>query len=125
MKKAIGFATLVLILLAMVTGAIIAQENSRPWVDENGVWDMSKVPTTQGVVDSSGTQVGVVMTEDLLGDVHPLPVYSVDDHTLRVGSVGSKGYWALGESEPECDGCYTVIETVDDDGNTSTETIYD
>ena len=126
MKKAIGFATLILILSALVTGAVMAaQEDDRPWVDENGIWDMSKVPATQGVVNSTGEQVGVIMTDDLFNDVDPLPVYSLEDHTLQIGFVGSKGYWANGESEPECDGCYTVIEHVDEDGNVSTETIYD
>ncbi len=120
MKKLVAVIVVLVAAAALVTGAAIAaQKNDRPWVGENGVWDMSQAPETQTVVDSTGIVVGVAMTEDVLGDegVYPHPVYSLDDHSVQVGWLGRHGYWAIGQPEAWCAGCTSRTESLGENGS--------
>ncbi len=90
--------------------------NARPWVDANGMVDVTKMPPREGVVDHTGAHVGFVETRHTHGDefVYPHPVVDADGDL--VGHIGENGFWPLGEEEPVIEDAYTVIEEYDADG---------
>ena len=87
--------------------------NARPWVDANGIVDVTKMPALQGVVDHTGAHVGFVETRHTHGDefVYPYPV--IDEDGNLVGHIGENGFWPLGTEEPFIADAYTVIEEYD------------
>ncbi len=94
--------------------AVYADENRPVWVDENGVWDNSLLPSTFDVLDHAGAVVGQVETRHYGTELYPLPVIDSDDNL--VGHVGENGFWRVGEEEPFIEGAFTVIEEFGADG---------
>ena len=121
----------VLIVAVLITGTVVIADSGdtphRPqWENENGIVDVSKLPATMQVLDSTGAVVGTVSTDYMkTGDrTGQLIVTGPDGQT--VGHIGHKGFWASGNPEPVTEGGYTVIEVHDDsDVQVSVETIYD
>ena len=121
-------AVVILVVAALATGAVAAQglDTRPPWENEDGIWDMSKLPETEDVLDRSGAVIGTVATKYYFEDeeTYPLPVLGPDG-TL-VGHLGESGFWALGDPEPVIRDAYTIIEAYDESGNLiSKETIYE
>lgn len=126
MRIKITVAATLLVIAALATGVVVASGGDArpPWENEDGIWDMSRLPATEEVVDHTGAVVGTVKTEHYLTDQYPLPVFGPDGQV--VGQIGRKGYWASGESEPNAQGGFTVIKTFDEsDEETSSQTISD
>ena len=113
-KKLVSIIVVVAAATALLTGAALAAQNDRPWIGNDGAVDTAKMPDAQQVVDSTGTVVGVVRTEDVFGDdeVYPHPVYSLDDHNLQVGWLGQHGYWAIGQQKAWCTDCVSRVESI-------------
>ena len=115
MKNKITIAAAVVVVVAvMVAGVVAAQvvDTRPPWENEDGIWDMSQLPDAEGVVDSTGTFVGVVETRHYETDLYPLPVLGPNGEL--VGHLGENGFWALGEPEPlPQEDAYTVVEEFD------------
>ena len=90
--------------------------DARPWVDANGMVDVTKMPRLEGVADHTGALVGYVETRHTYGDefVYPQPVIDADGNL--VGHIGENGFWALGTEEPVIEDAYTVVEEYDADG---------
>ena len=118
-------AVLVLGVLAAIAGvaatggqesfdAVYTEENRPVWVDENGIWDNSLLPSTFDVLDHTGAVVGQVETTHYGTELYPLPV--IDSDGNLVGHVGENGFWRVGEEEPFIEGAFTVIEEFDADG---------
>ena len=104
--------------------AVYTEENRSAWVDENGIWDNSLLPSTFDVLDHTGAVVGQVETKHYGTELYPLPV--IDSDGNLVGHVGENGFWRVGEEEPFIEGAFTVIEEFDDSGELiSSRTIYD
>lgn len=117
MGKKIGIATgLMLAVVIVAAGVVAAQgvDTRPPWENEDGIWDMSKLPATESVVDSTGTVVGTVETRFYEEDVYPLPVNGPDGQL--VGHLGENGFWALGEPEPVIEGAYGTVKGYDENG---------
>ena len=120
-NKSILTATLLIAVCALVAGAMAMGGGDDdyvprpPWEDENGVWDVSKLPPTMEVLDHTGAVVGVSKTSEDLAGVYPLPVYGPDGEV--VGHLGENGYWALDEEEPIIEDSVTTIE--ESDGSTT------
>ena len=111
-------AALMLVVAVVATGVVAAQgvDTRPPWENEDGIWDMSKLPATEPVIDSAGAVVGTVSTKYYFEDeeTYPLPVIGPDGEL--VGHLGRYGFWALGEPEPVIEGAYGVIEGFDENG---------
>ncbi len=122
MKRLILITVLVAIAsAATATGILMAQTPSEddwmrglPHQHEDGTWDPEWFP----VGNDTGAIVGVAKTADMFGDsdVYPMPVYDEDNPSVQIGWVGKSGYYTIGESEPWCQGCKSVIEEIGSDG---------
>ena len=114
LKKLIPIAATFVVTAIVVTIAILGAESMaqdrEPGLPYNvdGTWTPEYFP----VSDSEGNTVGVVKSADAFGeeDVHPHPVYSLDNHDVQVGWVGEHGYWALGGPKAWCTACIRVHE---------------
>ena len=129
MKNKITIAAAVVVVVAvMVAGVVAAQvvDTRPPWENEDGIWDMSQLPPTLGVVDSTGEYVGTIPSDyKITGDTGLQPVTGPNGEL--VGHFGPGGFRALGEPEPlPQEDAYTVVEEFDASGDLiSTRTIYD
>ena len=94
--------------------AVYTEENRSAWVDENGIWDNSLLPSTFDVLDHTGAVVGQVETKHYGTELYPLPV--IDSDGNLVGHVGENGFWRVGEEEPFIEGAFTVIKEWGPDG---------
>ena len=121
-NKIILTATLAIAVCVLVAGAIAIGGGDddyvprSPWEGENGIIDESKIPPTEGVVDRTGTVVGVTKLADELAEIYPVPVYNGPDGEL-IGHIGENGYWALDEEEPIIEDSVTTVE--ESDGSTT------
>ena len=102
-------AAVLLVTVVLVSGVVAANSSAGrlPWVDEDGIGDMSKYPAIQEVLDRTGAVVGTVETK-YLETSQKIPVTGADGQI--VGHFGPDGYWALGESKPVIEGKVTIVE---------------
>ena len=107
------------VIVTVPTGANDDTPGRLPWVGEDGIVDESLYPDTIGVVDSTGQVVGTVETRLLdADDFEQVPVK--DSNGVIVGYFGTKGYWAMGESEPDRTGTVTIKEYADPESDQPT-----
>ena len=108
-------AAVVVVVAVMVAGVVAAQavDTRPPWENEDGIWDMSQLPPTLGVVDSTGEYVGTIPSDyKITGDTGLQPVTGPNGEL--VGHFGPGGFRALGEPEPlPQEDAYTVVEEFD------------
>ena len=108
-------AAIVVVVAVMVAGVVAAQavDTRPPWENEDGIWDMSQLPPTLGVVDSTGEYVGTIPSDyKITGHTGLQPVTGPNGDL--VGHFGPGGFRALGEPEPlPQEDAYTVIEEFD------------
>ena len=129
MRIKVTITAAVLVLALLVAGAVVIADTGdtsrRPaWENEDGIGDMSKLPPTRPVLDSTGTFVGNVETRHYETDTYPLPVLGPDGQVI--GHLGGNGFWRLGEPEPVVEIPYTVVEEFDESGKrTAHRLVYD
>jgi len=120
LKKLIPIATTfaitaVLVAVLMMNNQTTAQDTDLglPY-NADGTW----IPEYFPVNDDDGNVVGVVRSEDTFGeeDVHPHPVYDVDNTDVQVGWLGEYGYYGLHDEPPWCLKCMRVSEGEGPDG---------
>ncbi len=119
LKKILPIAATFVVTAIVVTAVVLAGESMAQDRDpglpynDNGTWTPEYFP----VSDSGGNTVGVVRSADTFGeeDVHPHPVYSLEDNTRQIGSLGEHGYWAIGGPRPWCTGC--IDQTISEGPN--------
>ena len=118
MRIRFTIAAAVLVVAIVVAGVVAAQgiDTRPPWENEDGIWDMSQLSPTLGVVDSTGEYVGTIPSDyKFTGDTGLQPVTGPAGDL--VGHFGPGGFWALGEPEPlPQEDAYSVIEEFDDAG---------
>ena len=90
----------------LVSGVVLANSGGDrlPWMNEDGIGDMSQYPMVQSVVNRTGEVVGTVGTIETkyLGTSKRIPVTGTDGRI--VGHFGPDGFWALGEPESSIEG---------------------
>ncbi len=115
--------TAVLVTIVVLTGESMAEDRVEglPY-NIDGTWTPEYFP----VSDREGNTVGVVRSEDTFGeeDVHPHPVYSLEDNTRQIGYLGKHGYWANGEKRPWCTGCVVGSEEEGPNGKIVVTDVY-
>ena len=112
LRVKLPFVVALLALMLSVVAVAAARSSDTaptrpPWVNENGIVDMSKYPATMDVLDRTGALVGTVETKYLRTSKR-IPVIGADGEI--VGHFGPNGYWALGELEPVIEDKVTTIE---------------
>ncbi len=113
LRKILPIAATFAVAAIVVTAVILTGESTAQDTDpglpynDNGTWTPEYFP----VSDSGGNTVGVVRSADTFGEeeVYPHPVYSLEDNTRQIGSLGEHGYWAIGQPRPWCTGCSSTL----------------
>lgn len=130
MKTKLAIAAVLFAVAVFATGAVVIASSGDgpirpPWENEDGTMDVTNLPATMTVVDSTGEVVGTISTDYMLNGDRPekLPVTGPDGQL--VGDIGPYGFWALGEPKPVLEGAHTVIKEFDEsDELIGTRTIY-